>query len=155
MKNTSLEKCKKALELGYKYDPETGLITGLRNFVITGKHEDGYIRITNVSGLLGHVFAWYYTYGELSKVIDHINGIKDDNRLCNLRNGSQMENCWTRRYSKENKKIKGYSWHKKSQKWCAKIQVNYQEIHLGYFDVEADARQARLEAELKYHQIKT
>ena len=48
------------------------------------------------------------------------------------------------------KGIKGYSWHKLHKKWIVKIVSNKKSIHIGYFDIEADAAQAYQKARLIY-----
>ena len=51
-----------------------------------------YIRIQNKQ-YLGHLLAWYYHYKEWPKTqLDHINGIKNDNRISNLRDVLQSIN---------------------------------------------------------------
>ena len=49
------------------------------------------------------------------------------------------------------KGIKGYSWHKLHKKWIVKIVSNKKSIHIGYFDIEADAAQAAQKARLIYY----
>jgi hypothetical protein len=46
--------------------------------------------------------------------------------------------------------VTGVGWNKDSQKWCAYICKNYEQIHLGYFDNFDDAVRARKDAEEKY-----
>ena len=75
-------------------------------------------------------------------VIDHINGIKTDNRLENLRIISHREN--TSLYYAANKyllssKYTGVSWSNVSHKWRAQIRMNGKQKHLGLFDNEIDA----------------
>jgi hypothetical protein len=79
--------------------------------------------------------------------VDHINGIRHDNRLENLRlvNNQQNQHNQT--------KAKGYTWYKALCKWQAYIKLNDKKIHLGYFENEEDARNAYLEAKLRYHKI--
>jgi hypothetical protein len=79
--------------------------------------------------------------------LDHINGNKIDNRICNLRSISTQENQFNQI------KAKGYSWHKRDKKWQARIKINQKQIHLGLFEKEEDARAAYLEAKEKYHKI--
>ncbi len=71
---------------------------------------------------------------------DHINRYSLDNRKCNLRFCTHSENQMNR-YSNKNStsKYKGVSWHKASNKWCAKIRFNGESIHLGVFKNERDA----------------
>ena len=49
-----------------------------------------------------------------------------------------------------NRNCKGYTWNKQKQKWRAYITVNGKQKHLGYFDLEEDAKNARLAAKKIY-----
>ena len=83
-------------------------------------------------------------------VIDHINGIKTDNRKSNLRICTQKENMYNVGKKKNNKtgylgiSITPYG------KYRARIMVDRKEIRLGNYDNLEDAINARREAELKY-----
>ena len=79
--------------------------------------------------------------------IDHIDGNRLNNNCDNLRIVSSQQNNFNRTASK------GYSWHKQSQKWKAKITLNGKDIHLGLFKNEDDARKAYLDAKKIYHKI--
>lgn len=80
-------------------------------------------------------------------MVDHINGIKTDNRRCNLRIVTSKENQYNRRDAR------GYIWHKVNKKWMAYICVDYKFINLGYYDTEEEAKIARENGKQKYHQI--
>ena len=71
------------------------------------------------------------------KQTDHINRNKLDNRRKNLRSVTRSQNM-------RNKGKKGYSWHKRTKKWYAKITLNGKRVSLGYFTKESDARRAYL-----------
>jgi hypothetical protein len=77
--------------------------------------------------------------------IDHINGIRLDNRVVNLRITTHQGN--NHNYTR----AKGYCWNKPAKKWRSHIHLNNKQIHLGYYDTEEDARQAYLTAKEKYH----
>jgi hypothetical protein len=148
---TREEKCDFAIENGYKYDPLTGKIYGMRGKEITRKHK-GYICINlKVRGknhnLYGHQLAWYYMKDECVEELDHINGIPNDNRFVNLRSVARNENQWNR------KTAKGYYYNQREKKWKAQIWFNSMQIHLGYFNTEFEARNAYLQAKEKYHII--
>jgi len=54
-------------------------------------------RVIRVDGYryLAHRLAWFYVYGAWPvSEIDHINLLKDDNRISNLRDVSRKENVW-------------------------------------------------------------
>jgi len=58
-------------------------------------------------------------------IIDHINGNKDDNNICNLQLSNPRDNARNRKISKNNTSgIKGVSYHKLSNKWRADITNN-------------------------------
>jgi hypothetical protein len=148
---TREEKCQLAIEKGFTYNPDTGEIFGMRGKTIIKTH-NGYIRMQITFNskkffLSGHQFAWYWVNREICEQIDHINGLRNDNRICNLRNVTKQENQWNQT------KAKGYYWHKRNNKWGAQIALNGNKIYLGMFEKEDDARQAYLDAKEKYHII--
>ena len=77
--------------------------------------------------------------------VDHINGIKHDNRKENLR-------IVTTQINQHNQKsAKGYYWNKNAGKYRAEIALNNKSIYLGYYNTETEARQAYLAAKKIYH----
>jgi hypothetical protein len=114
---------------------------------------DGY-RQTKVKGRLYkvHRLIWLYVHGEFPpEQIDHINGIRDDNRLLNLREVSHQENNKNRRIASHNKSgVIGVCWYKRDKKWHAQIAVPEETKHLGYFTDFDEAVKVRKEAEAKY-----
>jgi len=76
--------------------------------------------------------------------VDHINGNRLDNRKCNLRFVSRMENNGNARKASHGKssKYKGVSYDKKRQKYEAYITKKDRKIHLGMFICEKDAAKA-------------
>lgn len=84
-------------------------------------------------------------------VVDHISNDKTDNRRSNLRICKQNENCRNHSLNSNNTSgVTGVNWHKVSNKWIARIKVNYETIYIGTFDNFEDAVRARKEAEEKY-----
>lgn len=82
--------------------------------------------------------------------VDHINGIKTDNRRCNLRSCSLEENAHNQRKPKNKVGFQGIDI-TSSGKYKARISVNAKEMRLGNFSNLDDAIKARLEAEKKYY----
>jgi hypothetical protein len=142
------------------YNPETGVFSCIKP---SGKRKVG-DRVGAVSGgylQIGfgmyreraHRLAWLYMYGEMPKVIDHINGNRSDNRLCNLRNVTQQENVQNYRNvpKHNNTGYLGVSYFKATNKFSAYVTNNYKKIHLGYFDDPKVAHEAYLTAKRKLH----
>lgn len=146
-----LERCQLLEKQGYTYDQITGKIYGSRKKEIIRKDWNGYIHIYFGSpkfNLSGHHFAWYMIHGNVDyEQIDHINGVRDDNRIENLRASTNQTNSFNRR------KVVGYTWCKDKKKWLAKIKLNGITHNLGYYDNQHDARQAYLKGKQKYHKI--
>lgn len=150
------------------YDPETGVFTAIarRHLVPVGtvlggpdcyRDVKGYIRI-GISGFLylGHRLAWLHAYGGWPKdQIDHVNHIRDDNRLCNLRECTNAENRQNIR--PEGYGISGYlgvylSDHK-SRPWMAKIILKQKVHHLGFFGTPEQASAAYLAKKQEVHRF--
>lgn len=149
-----IEKIKVAIEKGYTGNIQTGEVYDWKGKLVTRKTNYGYVQIAfrnndKVINLKAHQFIWYLATGEVVECIDHINGIKSDNIISNLRSVTSQENTFNRI------KAKGVCWHKLVNKWQAQIKIDGKSIHLGYFIHEQDARQAYLDAKIKYHTIKT
>jgi len=98
-----------------------------------------------------HRLIWFYHNGVLPiNGIDHINAIKDDNRIENLREATQSQNNANNcKMQGSSSKYKGVSFFKRDKKWSAQIVLNKKQKHLGYFDEEYIAAQAYNEAALK------
>lgn len=72
-----------------------------------------------------------------NQTIDHINRIKTDNRVENLRICTPQQQMF-------NKTAKGYYWSKQQNKWHAIIVLNHKQKHLGFYNTEKEASQAYL-----------
>ena len=143
------------------YDPATGIFTWkvrtstrVKAGDIAGcPGGDGYLRITVCSRKhLAHRLAWLYIRGSWpTDQIDHINRIRTDNRIANLREVSHKQNHQNRSKSSTNTSgHPGICWHKRASKWVAQITHNYEPIHLGTFEKLEEAISARKAGELKY-----
>jgi len=155
------------------YDSETGIMTWLprkennkqmkawnvkyAGRQITSKTKEGYIRfyITfngKTKRYYGHRFAWLYVFGEYPKdAIDHINRIKFDNRICNLRLSDESLNQHNRGVSiTNNSGIKGVFWDKNKKKWCARIRWRGKRYRLGQYNTIEKAEEAYATASLGY-----
>lgn len=86
------------------------------------------------------------------KIVDHINHDILDNRECNLRLVTNLENMQNRRGAQINSKtgIRGVSWDKSKRKWRATLGVNNKHIHVGRFETIEEAEKAVKEARAKY-----
>jgi hypothetical protein len=149
---TREEKILLAIEKGVTCDPITGKVYGVRGKELITKHTAGYISFSITKNkkqyyLLAHQFIWYWVHKTIVKQIDHINGVRDDNRIDNLRAVTNQQNCFNK------KETKGYYWNKSRNKWKSEIKLDGKSIYLGRFDTEEEARQAYLEAKEIYHII--
>lgn len=132
------------------YNSETGVFTRIKAKPsvnigdIAGSYEaKGYISIRlNGSVYKAHRLAWFYYYGYWpTKQIDHINGVKDDNSIKNLRLATQSENLRNTKIRVDNiAGIKGVNIHK--GRWIARCQINKVRVNLGSFDTKELAKSA-------------
>ena len=135
------------------YDPNTGIF--LRNRATAGSISGrGYVKIRiGKSQYYAHRLAWLYTYGEWpSNQIDHINRVKTDNRMCNLRDVSQLVNAQNSSNRATNTSgHRGVTWHKEIGKWMAQISVRGKVRFLGYFDDKRKAAEEYEKARKELH----
>lgn len=101
---------------------------------------------------LQHRLAWLYVYGEFPfGQIDHVNGIRDDNRISNLRAVTAQENLKNQKIRVTNTSgFTGVNWHKPLKKWAVQINFNKKRIHIGVFSTIIEAVAARMRANVKY-----
>lgn len=83
--------------------------------------------------------------------VDHINRVRSDNRIENIRWVTSTGNGLNAGISKNNKSGRTGVWHDWNRKrWCSSIMLNNKTIHLGRFKKKEDAVIARLNAENEY-----
>jgi hypothetical protein len=137
-----------------KYDPLTGYViflsTNERKVTKTKKEY-------NLIYLLGktyieHRIIWVYMTGSHPRgQIDHINGIRDDNRFKNLRDVTNQENHRNKTLLSNNKSgVTGVAWSQLRNTFRSSITVDLKHVHLGYFNNLLDACCSRKSSELKY-----
>ena len=133
------------------YDPETGVFTWLRS--------QGKAKIGNVAGILqryrtitidgspfkAHRLAWLYTHRVWPvHQIDHINGLKDDNRITNLRDISTCGNLQNRyQVARKNSELPmGVT--KTGKRFSANIRI-------GTYETPEQAQEAYMNAKRLFH----
>ena len=150
-----------------RYCPETGKLfwrdnhEAPRNWntkhanteAFTTFHPGGYRagRINNRS-FLAHRVIWAIVNGEWPKFeIDHIDHIRHNNRIDNLRCVTRFENAKNRTRQINNKSgICGVRFRGDLRKWSVEIKANGKREHLGYYENLNDAVAARKAAERKH-----
>lgn len=114
----------------------------------------GYIRRYNGNRLQkGHIFLHNDVMGPAPEdhVVDHINGVKSDNRRCNLRFLTRSQNTHNSHVPCGVSRFFGVGWENKVQRWQARIRVNGVLHILGYGDTEEEAARLYDVGALQFH----
>jgi hypothetical protein len=99
-----------------------------------------------------HRLAWLYVHGEWPQhTIDHVNRIKSDNRIANLRDVSLTDNLQNRVSTWASTGLRGVS--KSRDKYLARIRVGGKLHYLGLYKTAEEAAQARNVAEQRLHPL--
>jgi hypothetical protein len=147
-----------------EYDSNTGVFTRITRTgnnthigdVAGGVNSNGY-RSIRVGGRKhqAHRLAWIYEYGAIpdGMQIDHVNGDRQDNRICNLRIATHTDNVHNQRTEHSNNKlgVLGVSRSPGAKTYVAQIQVNGKKISLGRYPSVDTARAAYLRAKEELH----
>lgn len=140
------------------YDPNTGLFAwrnpspwenkgwfrgadkgnGRHRIVIDGKR------------YMSNRLAWLYIYGVWPEhEIDHVNRIKSDDRIANLRQATPSQNSANRPAYRDG--LKGVHWDKERKLWRSQIWARGKRHQLGRFATEEEAHAAYCEAAHRLH----
>lgn len=143
------------------YDPATGIFTrkicrggpSPVGSVAGSQNKVGYVVVrVDMHLIKGHRLAWFVSNGAWPIAeIDHINGVKFDNRIANLREATRTENVRNVGFRKANTSgFKGCRL--KGGKWEARISIGKGKLKwLGYFETPEQASEAYKQAAIKYH----
>lgn len=146
-----------------RYEPSTGHFYWLKTY---HKHRvgsragsldaNGYWRV-QVGGKVykAHRLVWLFETEEWPPAdIDHINGVRSDNRFGNLRlapNGTNAQNYPL--HGRNRVGLHGVSWVEARQSWRAMIRVDGKQRYVGIFRTPEEAHRAYLAAKAKYHEF--
>ena len=98
--------------------------------------------------------VWLHQYGSWpTHQVDHINHVRDDDRLENLRDVTPQQNLHNLSARRKNNSsgVQGVHWNTREGKWYAVIYAAGKGIFLGSYVLFEDAVLARVEGKKKYH----
>lgn len=144
------------------YDPGTGVFT---RRLSNGRWKAGTVAgCTGVDGYTfiyvdgvqyrAHRLAWLHVHGIFPAAdIDHINGLRRDNRIANLRDVSRKTNLQNIRNvrSSSTSGLLGAFRHKKSGLWRTSLKIDGKERSLGYFKTPEEAHRAYMAGRLQHY----
>lgn len=97
-----------------------------------------------------HHMAWLYVHGKLPKEMDHKDGNRSNNALCNLRPCTRTQNNYNRTPA-DTSGLRGAYLDKRTMRWYSHICFGGQVIHLGMFGAPEEAHKAFMVAAERYH----
>lgn len=146
------------------YDPVTGVFTRKVTLnsrfkvgdIVGVQRPDGYLRMSvDDINYFAHRLAWLHVYGVWAdEQIDHINRVRSDNRIENLREATRSENAQNiAMFSTNTSGFKGVSYDSSRGKWAAKIGILGlgKQKTLGRFPSAEEAAKAYAKAAAQYH----
>ena len=143
----------------FHYDPDTGVLVGKQSRgnrkagrPVGHSCTNGYLQVRlNGRNLSVARIIWIIVHGTTPEQIDHINRIRTDNRIANLRAACQTTNARNKRLARNNTSgIAGVHFDAQSGRWKARIGVGAGRRTLGLFKTKELAIEARRAAESEY-----
>lgn len=114
--------------------------------------ERGYVRVS-IEGIKypAHQIIWLLIYGEWPHMdIDHIDGNRSNNSICNLRLATKAQNNANACLRKDNSSgYKGVSYHKSNKRYRAEIRHDGKRKLIGYFKTAQEASDAYCKEAIK------
>ena len=131
----------------FQYHPEGYLLRKGKRAGFLCKQKNGYYQV----GIGQHryvvhriIYAMHHGSIDGTKVIDHIDGDRGNNRIENLREVNMTDNLHNSKvWSTNTSGCTGVSWSTRENKWRAYINFGRRKISLGQFDRKEDAIAAR------------
>lgn len=148
------------LSKALSYDPETGRFVwligprpGIRAGDEAGTFSNGYRDICYRGEHIGaHRLAWLFAYREWPRwEVDHINGDRADNRICNLRDVTTAMNTQNQLRPTVRSKTRFMGVSFCGSRFRAAIYVNGRTKHLGRFETPEAAHEAYVTAKRELH----
>ena len=135
----------------FSYDEKTGLFE--RRITVGGRLKGemagcfdsyGYIVIKiNRMRYKAHRLAWLYIYGHIPNLeIDHMDGIKSNNSINNLRQAERWQNAQNLKIAHSNSLSGILGVCQSGKKWKAQIQFKGKRIYIGTFNTSSEAHDA-------------
>lgn len=123
---------------------------------IAGGVRNGYVVVNfQRTAYQAHRVIWAIHHGgvlpDVTLEIDHINGVRHDNRIENLRLVTKAQNQQNRHAARSDSRIGFLGVRKIRKNWGARISVNGVRTHIGVFDTPQAAHEAYLVAKRKLH----
>lgn len=150
-----------------EYDPTSGVFIQVIVFDGRGSRwkpgrvcghvskQSGYLTL-RIAGKLyqAHRLAWLYLHGSYpAHQIDHLNGVRTDNRIANLRDVPNAINRQNLRKPRSDNETgyQGVTLDKRRGVYWARVRLNGVTTHLGCFDDPVAAHEAYLKAKRRMH----
>ena len=148
------------------YDPETGLLYWRENADLPPKWNGrwagkeaftsvscGHYKVGRVGGKkhYAHRVIYKMVHGYDPIQVDHINRVKTDNRIANLRAVTSSKNCRNKPKSKNNTSgFNGVYWRKDRKRWVVRMNLAGLSMYIGSFTRKESAIAARISANAKH-----
>jgi hypothetical protein len=99
-----------------------------------------------------HRLIFVYHHGYCPHIVDHIDADQTNNRIENLREATQQQNCFNSKINKNTSTgMKNVNWNTEANKYRVELSVNGKNKFIGYYVDPELAELVAIEARDKYH----